>query len=142
MAEKDLAEKILESYNDVFADIINGLIFKGEQVIEPKMLIDSNVHSQYKANDGTLHEQERDVFKTWIKNDITFAICGIENQSQPEKLMPFRVIGYDGAAYRDQIRYEKGEDDILRKTERRDRGECICKTTISDLYRWKCYEYF
>ncbi|WP_318689928.1 hypothetical protein [Treponema sp.] len=25
MAEKDIAEKTLESYNDVFADIVNGL---------------------------------------------------------------------------------------------------------------------
>jgi hypothetical protein len=29
MAEKDISEKILLSYNDVFADIVNGLIFNG-----------------------------------------------------------------------------------------------------------------
>ena len=27
MGEKDITEKILEDYNDVFADIINGLVF-------------------------------------------------------------------------------------------------------------------
>lgn len=31
MAEKDIAEKTLEAYNDVFADIINVLLFNGEQ---------------------------------------------------------------------------------------------------------------
>lgn len=31
MGEKDITEKILEDHNDVFADIINGLIFAGEQ---------------------------------------------------------------------------------------------------------------
>ena len=31
MGEKDIIEKTLESYNDVFADIINGLLFQGEQ---------------------------------------------------------------------------------------------------------------
>ena len=36
MGQKDLTEKILEDYNDVFADIINGLIFDGKQVITPQ----------------------------------------------------------------------------------------------------------
>ena len=30
MGQKDITEKPMEDYNDVFADIINGLIFKGE----------------------------------------------------------------------------------------------------------------
>ena len=33
MGEKDITEKILEDYNDVFADIINGLLFQGEQSV-------------------------------------------------------------------------------------------------------------
>ena len=48
MREKDITEKILEGYNDVFADIINGLIFKGEQRILPESLKNAQVHSQYK----------------------------------------------------------------------------------------------
>ena len=31
--EKDLTEKTLEAYSDVFADIVNGLLFHGDQVI-------------------------------------------------------------------------------------------------------------
>ena len=38
MAEKDVVEKTLESYNDVFADIINVLIFKGKRKINPDEL--------------------------------------------------------------------------------------------------------
>ena len=34
MGEKDITEKILEDHNDVFADIINGLVFAGEQKIQ------------------------------------------------------------------------------------------------------------
>ena len=34
MAEKDISEKILESYNDVFADIVNVLLFDGEEAHE------------------------------------------------------------------------------------------------------------
>ena len=45
MGEKDITEKILEDHNDVFADIINGLIFKGEQRILPESLENAKVHS-------------------------------------------------------------------------------------------------
>lgn len=31
MGQKDITEKVLEDYNDVFADIINGLLFDGVQ---------------------------------------------------------------------------------------------------------------
>ena len=29
MGQKEITEKVLEHYNDVFADIINGLLFDG-----------------------------------------------------------------------------------------------------------------
>lgn len=60
MAEKDITEKILESYNDVFADIVNVLLFDGEQVIKPDELEDQAPRSAYKA-DGKIREIERDV---------------------------------------------------------------------------------
>ena len=49
MGEKDLTEKILENYNEVFADIVNVLLFNGEQRVNPNSLKNSSVHSQYKA---------------------------------------------------------------------------------------------
>ena len=33
MAEKDVTEKLLADYNDVFADIVNVLLFDGEQIV-------------------------------------------------------------------------------------------------------------
>lgn len=39
MGEKDITEKILADYNDVFADIMNGLLFAGEQRILPECTI-------------------------------------------------------------------------------------------------------
>ena len=64
MGEKDLTEKILEDYNDVFADIINAFVFEGKDVVHPDSLRNSSVHSQYKASDQKLHELERDVAKS------------------------------------------------------------------------------
>ena len=109
MGEKDITEKILEDYNDVFADIINGLVFKGEQRILPESLKNAQVHSQYKAEDGKVHELERDVIKYWKEKEVELAICGIENQSNVKKYMPFRIIGYDGTAYRSQLLDDRKE---------------------------------
>ena len=56
MGQKDITEKVLEDYNDVFADIINGLLFGGEQEIKPEDLENTTVHAQYKAEDDKVHE--------------------------------------------------------------------------------------
>ena len=110
MAEKDMAEKTLVSFNDVFADIVNGLLFAGDDVVRPDDLEQSTVVSVYKA-DGKLRQQERDEAKYWRgEGGIRIALFGVENQTQPERDIPFRVMGYDGAAYRAQIYLEKGED--------------------------------
>ena len=107
MGEKDITAKILEDHNDVFADIINGLLFDGVQEIKPEALENTTVHAQYKAEDDKVHELERDIAKYWKEEKVELAICGIENQSKVEKHMPFRIIGYDGAAYRNQLQQER-----------------------------------
>ena len=33
MAQKDIAQKLLEDYEDVFADIVNVLVFDGEEIV-------------------------------------------------------------------------------------------------------------
>ena len=43
MGEKDIAEKVLEDYNDVFADIVNVLLFQGEQIVKPEQLEDKTL---------------------------------------------------------------------------------------------------
>lgn len=100
--EKDITEKILEDHADVFADIVNVLLFNGEQMVRSEELEETAVYSQYKADDAKIHEQERDIAKYWTKNGTRIAICGIENQTDADRLMPLRVMGYDGAAYRGQ----------------------------------------
>ena len=99
--EKDIIEKKLAEYKDVFADIINGLLFHGENVVLPDELEDKGTISQYKADDSKVHQQERDVCKRWNGADI--AVFGFENQSTIDKNMPARIIGYDGASYRAQL---------------------------------------
>ena len=73
MAQKDSSEKILESYNDVFSDIVNVLLFYGKQVLSADELEDQAPRSYYKA-DGKLHEIERDVAKRWKNGNIRVEI--------------------------------------------------------------------
>ena len=89
MGEKNLSEKILEDHNDVFSDIINVLLFHGQQRIEPSSLETISVHSQYRAIDDKIHEQERDVTKWWKQYNVQLAIFGIENQTVVEKKCHF-----------------------------------------------------
>ena len=103
MNEKDTTEKLLEDYNDVFADIVNTLIFDGKERIKADSLEDNKINSAYKAEDGKLHEMERDVSKYWKEGKTNLLVVGIENQTKAEKLMPARIIGYDGASYRSQL---------------------------------------
>ena len=107
MNQKDISEKIIEYYNDVFADIVNVLLFDGERLVRPDKLEDGTARSAYKA-DGKLREIERDVLKRWTKGDFRLAYVGIENQTSSDPDMSLRVIAYDGAQYRAQLS-RKGE---------------------------------
>lgn len=106
MGEKDILEKSLCAYNDVFADIVNNLLFCGEDRVEEDKLVNVFVHKAYNGS-KRFREIERDVAKNWCNNDIRISMLGLENESQAEDDMPIRIIGYDGASYRDQIKYEK-----------------------------------
>lgn len=114
MAEKDKVEKLLEDYKDVFADIINVLIYNGKQVIKPRELSESKVKSQYKAADDELHEQERDILKVWKHGDDHKIIFGIENQTSTDNTMPFRIMGYDGASYRSQLLEKENKKELCK----------------------------
>ena len=116
MAEKDIAEKTLIAIDEVFADIVNVLLFGGKTLVKPEDLA-ATTATAYQAS-GTLREQERDVAKHWRgKCGFRIALFGIENETVPEDDMPFRVIGYDGAEYRDQLYSVKDEEGKRRRNQ-------------------------
>ncbi len=100
MGSKDKTTRRLEEFNDVFADIINVLVFDGERVVREDELQDTDDRSEYHDGDRGLRGQERDVVKLWTRGGVKFALFGLENQSQPDARMPVRVSSYDAAAYK------------------------------------------
>lgn len=109
MGSVDITEKTLLSYNDVFADVINVLLCNGKQVVNENDLTDAQTFSQYKVLDGGIKEQDRDVAKFWNGNEVHLSMFGFENQTAQDDSMPLRVMGYDGAAYREQVHNKKSE---------------------------------
>ena len=45
MGQKDIVEKNLEDYNDVFSDIVNGLVFGGKRTVKSSQLKPIKVRS-------------------------------------------------------------------------------------------------
>nr|WP_314447554.1 Rpn family recombination-promoting nuclease/putative transposase [uncultured Lachnoanaerobaculum sp.] len=107
--EKDITQKALEMYNDVFADIINVLLFNGESVVTEDSLTDVLQESILKI-DGGIRAQYRDIAKYWYNSKIKLSMFGLENQTKPEKRMPLRVFGYDGTEYVKQAKKENNKE--------------------------------
>ena len=103
MRQKDISEKLLLDYNDIFSDIVNTLLLDGKETVDENSLVPAIKRSQFKADNGILHEVERDTAKVWKKGNLEFVLIGIENQTEPEKYFPLRAIAYDGVSYRSQL---------------------------------------
>lgn len=107
MGQKDLAAKQFERSPEVFADVINALIFEGEQIVSPKDLQLAPTESLYPAVNGVLRNQYNDVSKYEIRNGRIAVQYTLENQSGPDYKIVLRKAGYEGAVYRQQ--YDGGE---------------------------------
>ncbi len=100
MGKKDIQHKLLEDFNDVFADIVNVLGFQGEKIVTEESLVPGPVASVYKAQDGENREQIRDITKFHVELGTVMMLLGIENQTDMDHDMVFRAMRYDGAAYK------------------------------------------
>ena len=101
---KDATENRLEDWNDVFVDIFNNLILKGQTIINKKDLVALPTRAYTRKNDGELRAGMRDVRKESRKNGQLRLITSIENQTDIDHTMPECVMGYEYASYEEQIK--------------------------------------
>ena len=106
----DPTEKLLEDYADVFADIVNVLVYQGDPVVKPENLRDGPTVSIYKAAEGHLGQKTRDVLKYDTENGVEIRVYGLENQTKSSNVMPVRIMGYDFSAYDRNIRKRKEQN--------------------------------
>lgn len=103
MGQKDLSEKNLEYFPDVFADIINALLYEGEPVIEPDSLVAAPTETLYYSQFGNLRNQFNDVSKYQMQDGTIHLQYTLENETKANRRMIFRRVGYEGAVYREQL---------------------------------------
>lgn len=99
---KDRAQKNLEAFQDVAADIINALYYGGKEVVKEKTLIPAATETLYLSADGVLRSQIEDISKLEIEREKVKALYYIANQTDCDSGMILRKAGYVGAAYREQ----------------------------------------
>ena len=102
MGEKDLTEKSLEFYPDVFADTINALVYQGEKVLLAENLYAAPTETLYRDKHGQLRNQFHDVSKYEMINGIIIAQYTLENEASINRKTVLRKAGYEGAVYREQ----------------------------------------
>lgn len=112
MGQKDMAEKNLESYNDVFADIVNHIFLKGD-FIDENRLIDHTTEGIIKDEYGRLFDSLKDIKKKYV-DQCEIAIIGIENESSINKYLPIKIMQYEASEYVKQIKeMEDGKRDKI-----------------------------
>lgn len=90
-----------------FADLFNGFVFDGKQVIRPEELEECDSESDVIISDKDEKEKGvrryRDVVMRW-KKDRELAVLACENQQKVHYAMPVRTMLYDSLSYVEQIR--------------------------------------
>ena len=107
LGAKDLAEKNLLQYKDVFSDIVNVNLFGGRCYVSAEELSREPGELITKAvSDDKLRQLQMDVPMKCKKNNRSFFLC-LENQSDKNNVMPVRDMGYQHAKYMEQIKEAK-----------------------------------
>lgn len=89
-----------------FADLFNGTIFDGEQIIKPEDLTqvnnETNIIINDKNNKSHIEQRWRDLAMQW--HGISLVVLAVENQQKVNYAMPVRTMLYDSLTYSDQIK--------------------------------------
>ena len=102
MAEKDITEKVLMSYADVFADCINVLVYNGKRRVRTENLYPAPTESFYRRGRKT-HNQFCDVSCYLTEKETIRLQYIIENETKLKKCQILRKASYQGGAYRAQM---------------------------------------
>lgn len=113
--EKDVQTKQYLSAPERFADLINGVVCSGKNIIKPTDLQDMD---SYTGTVGIGRKRSKIRYRDLVKKaalGINFMVIGIENQEAVHYLMPLRCMSYDAgeyekqaAAIREQTRQKNG----------------------------------
>ena len=107
MGKADVNVNIWLSEKNRFANLFNGVIYGGRQVILPEDLEEVNPVSSVSVKNRTGKTKNmkkyRDIIMKW-RNQATLVLLANESQDKVHYAMPHKVMLYDGMDYETQIR--------------------------------------
>ena len=107
MGKADVNVNIWLSEKKRFANLFNGVIYGGRQVILPEDLVEvnsvSSVSVKNRAGKTKNMKRYRDIIMKW-RNQATLVLLANESQDKVHYAMPHKVMLYDGMDYETQIR--------------------------------------
>ncbi len=119
MGKKNIVFNDYISQNDRFADLYNGVVFKGKQVIRPEALrtIDSKVWRRKKEK-NSYHEFLRDHAKIW-DYEGTKLVLGLEPEESVHFALPVKYMNYESIQYDNEykriVREHRQKRDLARE---------------------------
>lgn len=102
MGDKDRSEKLFVACRDVFAELVNVLVYQGEKVLAEERMLPGPTESSYLGKGAVLAGQFQDYSMYEVVRGEIHALYTLENQSSVDHQMALRHAGYEGAAYRRQ----------------------------------------
>ena len=109
MGEKDIRLKMYLSDEDRYADLWNGSMFQGKEVVKPQELEEISPVLDV-AEKTEVEEMLRDVVMKQSLTGQKFALWTVENQEHVDYGMPVRIMRQEAMAYGEQIRQKKKEN--------------------------------
>ncbi|MBQ9926396.1 MAG: hypothetical protein IJO65_00335 [Lachnospiraceae bacterium] len=109
MGEKDIRLKVYFSDKERYADLWNGSLFQGREVVKPQELEEVSPVLDV-AEETEAEEMLRDLVMKQSLTGQRFALWTVENQEHVDYGMPVRVMRQEAMAYGEQIRQKKKEN--------------------------------
>ena len=103
---KDKAVKRFFRKNERFADLINGALYQGKQVVLADDLEEVDTELSEKIKHQTEHRR-RDLMKRCKTDGTAYILYGTEFQSTVDQMMPVRIMEYDALTYLKMHEQEK-----------------------------------
>ena len=98
--EKDLVDFDYLSDDLRYADLFNGALFGGAQIVDAAKFVESD--TKVVVSGKKKKQCTRDVIRKYGK-ETNYAVLGVENQEEVNYCMPFRVLEYEAAEYGKQV---------------------------------------
>lgn len=103
MGKKDITLKDYFSDRHRYADLLNGSVFGGEQMIKAEELRDTDT-VQSKSDSHAVLERTDDIAMKQTKDGSVFAVWVVANQEKIDYSMPVRVMMQEALAYDRQLK--------------------------------------